>query len=218
MAREERPDYRLATRGAVNLSYIEVLAVLLGDMPNCIEMAQAISERWPNPRELQKAQLDDLLDLPGVGPGRAARILAAFELGRRVSFTEPLEKTYIHNPGDAANVIIYEMGALTHEELWVIILDVRNGIAGIEKLYRGSASSSQVRIAEVFLPAIRKKSSNIILAHNHPSGDPTPSPDDVGLTRAIVQAGNLLDISVLDHLVIGAGRWVSLKERGLGAL
>jgi DNA repair protein RadC len=108
------------------------------------------------------------------------------------------------------------MQALEQEHLRVLLLDRRNKVLEVTEVYRGSVNSSQVRVGEVFKEAIRKNASGIIVVHNHPSGDPTPSPDDVAVTRAIVQAGKLLDVDVLDHLVIGQGRWVSLKERGLG--
>ena len=108
------------------------------------------------------------------------------------------------------------MQALEQEHLRVLLLDRRNKALEVVEVYRGSVNSSQVRVGKVFKEAIRKNASGIIVVHNHPSGDPTPSPDDVGVTRAIVQAGKLLDVDVLDHLVIGQGRWVSLKERGLG--
>lgn len=108
------------------------------------------------------------------------------------------------------------MSALEQEQLRVILLDVRNRVLRIVTLYQGSATSAQVRVGEVFREAIRENATNVIVCHNHPSGDPSPSPDDVALTRAIVQAGKMLDIQVLDHLVIGRGQFVSLKERGLG--
>jgi DNA repair protein RadC len=108
------------------------------------------------------------------------------------------------------------MSALEQEELRVILLDTRNHVIDIKSIYRGSVNSSQVRVGELFRDAIRQNAAAIIVLHNHPSGDPSPSPDDVGLTRNIVQAGKLLDIDTLDHLVIGQGRYVSLKERGLG--
>ncbi len=116
----------------------------------------------------------------------------------------------------AAHFVLYEMQALEQEHLRVLLLDRRNKVLEVVEVYRGSVNSSQVRVGEVFKEAIRKNASGIIVVHNHPSGDPTPSPDDVAVTRAIVQAGKLLDVDVLDHLVIGQGRWVSLKERGLG--
>ena len=119
-------------------------------------------------------------------------------------------------PADAAALVQYEMSALEQEHLRVILLDRRNRVMETVEVYRGSVNSSQIRVGEVFKEAIRKNASALIVIHNHPSGDPTPSPDDVAVTRAIVQAGKLLDVDVLDHLVIGHGKWVSLKERGLG--
>jgi DNA repair protein RadC len=154
--------------------------------------------------------------LHGVGPAKAAQIKAAIELGRRLLVESPEDRPAIHSPGDAAGLLLFEMSALEQEELRIILLDVRNRVVDITTLYRGSVSSSQVRVGELFKTAVRRNASSIIVVHNHPSGDPAPSPDDVSLTRGIVQAGKLLDIDVLDHLVIGQGRWVSLKERGLG--
>jgi len=108
------------------------------------------------------------------------------------------------------------MQGLVQEQLWVILLDTRNRKMWIDKVYTGSLNSSMVRVAEVFRAAIQRSAASIILAHNHPSGDPTPSAEDVALTRTVVQAGKLMDIEVLDHLVIGRGSYVSLKEKGLG--
>jgi DNA repair protein RadC len=121
-----------------------------------------------------------------------------------------------HSPEEAAQLILYEMSALDQEELWVLLLDTRNHFLATDIVYRGSLNSSQVRVGELFKSAVRRNAASIIVAHNHPSGDPTPSPDDVAVTRAIVEAGKLLDIDVLDHLVIGNGKFVSLKQRGLG--
>jgi DNA repair protein RadC len=142
--------------------------------------------------------------------------MAAIELGRRLTLEAPEERPTIHGPGDAAGLVLYEMSALEQEELRIILLDIRNRVQDIVPIYRGSLTSSQVRVGELFKHPIRRNAASIVVIHNHPSGDPTPSPDDVALTRAILQAGKLLDIEVLDHLVIGAGRFVSLKERGLG--
>ena len=131
-------------------------------------------------------------------------------------YAYPSERPVIHSPKDAYEILKYFMECLDHEELWVVNLDTRNRIMSLVALYKGSVNSSQVRIGEVFNQAILEKSPAIIVAHNHPSGDPTPSPDDVSVTRAIGNAGKLLDIDVLDHLVLGRDHYVSLKERGLG--
>jgi DNA repair protein RadC len=131
-------------------------------------------------------------------------------------YAQPTERPTISSPADAANLIIPFIGNLDHEELWVILLDTRNRVLKLVKLYKGSINSSQVRVCEVFREAILENAPAIILAHNHPSGDPIPSIDDTAVTRSIVQAAKLLDVDVLDHMVIGQGRWVSMKERGLG--
>jgi len=156
------------------------------------------------------------MDQHGLGEAKAAQIKAAIELGRRLTLEAPQERGAINSPADAAALLQYEMAALEQEHLRVILLDRRNRVNEIVEVYKGLVNSSQVRVGELFKDAIRANASAVIVAHNHPSDDPTPSPDDVAVTRAIVQAGKLLDIDVLDHLVIGQGKWVSLKERGLG--
>ncbi len=131
-------------------------------------------------------------------------------------YSNPKERPVIQSPADAFTILNNFIGTLDHEELWIVNLDRRNRIMNLVKLYQGSVNSSQIRIGEVFRQAVIDNSSAIIIAHNHPSGDTSPSPDDVAVTRAIVQAGKLLDIDVIDHLVVSNGRYVSLKERGLG--
>jgi len=126
------------------------------------------------------------------------------------------ERPAVHSPAEAAEIFDYFIGALDHEELWVMCLDTRSRVMNLVALYKGCVNSSQVRIAEVFHQAIIDNSPSIIIAHNHPSGDTTPSPEDVAVTRNINQAGRLLEISVLDHLVVSRGRFVSLKEKGMG--
>ena len=131
-------------------------------------------------------------------------------------YANPTERPSIHSPDDAFAILQPFLQSIEHEELWVLNLDTRNRVKSLTKLYQGSVNSSQVRVGEVFRQAIIDAAPHIVIAHNHPSGDPAPSPEDVALTRAIIQAGQLLDIDVLDHIVVGAGRYVSLKERGLG--
>ena len=128
----------------------------------------------------------------------------------------PEERPTIQSPEDAAGLLLYEMGALEQEHLRVLLLDTRNRLMRTVEVYQGSLNASLVRVGEVLRDAVRSNAAAVIIAHNHPSGDPTPSPEDVALTRAVVEAGDLLDIEVLDHLVIGKGRFVSMKSRGLG--
>ncbi len=215
----ERPRERLAAQGAQALSNAELLAILLrvgvrGE--NAVQMGQRLLQDMGGLPGLHRATFDEVCRQKGIGPAKAAQLKAAIELGRRLAASQPQERPQITSPADAAALVQYEMSALEQEELRVFLLDTRNRVLDIRTVYRGSLNSSQVRVGELFRDAIRKNAAAIIVAHNHPSGDPTPSPDDVAVTRAIVEAGKLLDISVLDHLVIGQGRFVSLKERGLG--
>jgi len=215
----ERPRERLARLGPQVLSNAELLAILLrvgtpGE--NAVQMAQRILQNLGGLTGIHRSPYEDVCNQRGIGPAKAAQIKAAIELGRRLTREAPEERPAIHSPSDASDLLQYEMGVLEQEELRVILLDTRNRIEDIVTMYRGSINSSQVRVGELFKSAIRRNAAAIIVVHNHPSGDPTPSPDDVALTRAIVQAGKLLDIDVLDHLVIGRGKSISLKERGLG--
>lgn len=129
---------------------------------------------------------------------------------------QPVDRDQVRSPSDIAGLLLVEMGHLDQEELRTVLLDTKNYVQEIVTVYRGSLNTSLVRVGELFKEAIRRNSAALIVAHNHPSSDPTPSPDDVLVTREIVSAGKLLDIEVLDHLVISHGRWVSMKERGMG--
>ena len=215
----ERPRERLASLGPQALSNAELIAILLrvgvrGE--SAVAVGQRLLNQFNGLKGLHRAPFDELKKQHGLGDAKAAQIKAAVELGRRLTLESPEERAAINSPADAAALVQYEMSALEQEHLRVILLDRRNRVLDTAEVYKGSVNSSQVRIGEVFKEAIRKNASALIVIHNHPSGDPTPSPDDVAVTRAIVQAGKLLDVEVLDHLVIGQGRWVSLKERGLG--
>jgi DNA repair protein RadC len=145
-----------------------------------------------------------------------AQLKAAFELGRRLIVTSPAERPQVRSPADAAQLLMAEMALLEQEHLRLVLLDTKNAVLSIPTVYVGSLNTSMIRVGELFRFALKENCAAVIVAHNHPSGDPTPSPEDVLVTRRIVEAGQLLDVEVLDHLVIGRGRFVSLKERGLG--
>lgn len=215
----DRPRERMAQVGPGGLSNAELLAILLRtglQGENAVQLAQRLLQECGGLRGLAQRSMTELASLRGLGLAKAAQIKAGFELGRRMASFSPEERVSIHSPQDAAALVQYEMSALVQEHLWVLVLDTRNRVLAIEKLYVGSLNASTVRVAEVFKPAIQRNAASLVVVHNHPSGDPTPSPEDVALTRALVQAGKLLDIEVLDHLVIGAARYASLKERGMG--
>jgi len=210
----ERPDYRIGI-DPENCSLVELFALIIGGTQQ-MDIASALVGRYPNMRSLQQAQIEDLTEVEGIGPQTAGRIRAALALGRRLLAPDE-ERVYIHSPGEAAALVQYQMGILEQEVMKVILLNTRNQLMGIVDVYQGSLNSAQVRIGEVFKPAVQRQAASIIVVHNHPSADPSPSPDDVVVTRALVQAGNLLDITVIDHIIIGGTEgWVSLKERGLG--
>lgn len=215
----ERPRERLFTLGPQALSNAELIAILVRTgVPgeNAVQVGQRLLQTFGGISGLHRASLQDLKAQHGLGEAKAAQIKAAIELGRRMTLESPEERPAINSPADAAALVMYEMSALEQEHLRVILLDIRNRVLEVADVYRGSVNSSQVRVGEVFKAAVRRNAPALIVVHNHPSGDPTPSPDDVAVTRAMVQAGKLLDVDVLDHIVIGQGRWVSLKERGLG--
>jgi DNA repair protein RadC len=215
----DRPRERLAELGASALSNAELLAVLLRTgLPgeNAVQMGQRLLRQFGGITGLHKISFEELSNQKGLGSAKTSTIKAAIELGRRLPLENAEERPVITCPKDAADLIMYEMLGLPVENLWVFLLDTRNRVLKIEKLYKGSLNSSTVRVGELFKSALTNNAASIILAHNHPSGDPTPSPEDVALTRAASQAGHLLDVEVLDHIVIGQNKFVSLKDKGLG--
>ncbi len=219
MPEGERPRERLQHYGAQALSTAELLAIILRTGvggANVIHLAEHLLSHFDGLPGIAQATFEELCQVKGIGPAKVTQIKAALELGRRLLVASPESKPVIHSPMDVANLIGSEMAFLPQEEFWVLHLDVKNRVWRVQRLYRGSLTQARVRVGEVFREAIRSNAAAIIVAHNHPSGDPTPSPQDVALTRMLVDAGKLLEIPVLDHVIIGMGRWVSLKERGLG--
>jgi len=210
----EQPSRRVAERPSA-CNRVELLAALIGG-PNQIETAERLLAAFGSLRAMASANPDELAAVKGVGPQTAVRVRAALELGVRLAGETPEERPAIHGPADAAALVLPEMSALEQECLRVILLDTRNRVLDIVGVYQGSLNSAQVRVGEIFRPAIRRNAAALIVVHNHPSTDLSPSHDDVAVTRAILQAGELLDISLLDHLIVGGGRFVSLKERNLG--
>ena len=210
----EQPAYRIsANAAACNLA--ELLAAVVGGTQQ-IEIAEGILAQYDGDiQRICKAPVAELASIRGIGPQIAVRLRAILALG--IKLHEPTsERPAVNSPSDAASMVQYEMGLLEQEHLKVILLDARNRVLDIVEVYHGNVNSAQVRMAEVFKPAIQRMASAIVCVHNHPSTDPTPSPDDVAVTRAMVQAGKLLGVDLLDHLVIAGNHFVSLKERGLG--
>lgn len=219
LASRERPRERLQRLGAQALADAELIAILLRTGirgRSAVELGRSLLQALGGLTGLHSASFGELRAVPGVGPAKAAQIKAAIEVGRRLAVAEAGESPTIRSPQDAADLIQYEMGALEQEHFRVLLLDTRNRVLRQRDIYRGSLNASMIRIGEVFRDAVRENAAAIIVAHNHPSGDPSPSPEDVAVTRAIAEAGRMLDIELLDHLVIGRSSFVSLKAKGLG--
>jgi DNA repair protein RadC len=216
---EERPRERLSATGPQALSTAELIAVLIrtgGRGHSALQTAQTLLGQAGGLQGLRKASSADLCAIPFIGPSKAALLIAAVELGRRLAVAEAEQAPTISSPAAAAGLVQYEMSALEQEELRTILLDARNRLIRVHAVYRGSLTTSLIRTGEVFREAIKAGAAGMIVVHNHPSGDPSPSPEDLAVTRNLVEAGRLLDIPVLDHVVIGRGRFVSLREQGLG--
>lgn len=214
----ERPRERLERRGAAGLSAPELMALVWGTgsrgRPAQV-MAEEALVRLDGLAALAAAAPAELCQVPGIGPTRAAQLAAAFELGRRAIADWPAGRWAIRAPRDLADRLVPEMGRLEREELRVVLLSARNTVMAVERVYQGSVSTALVRVGELFRDAVRRHAAGLIVVHNHPSGDPTPSPEDLHLTAETVAAGRLLDVPVLDHLVIAHDAFVSLRDRGI---
>jgi DNA repair protein RadC len=217
---DERPREKLAARGPAALATSELLAILLNTgsrgEPVTSLCQRILRESGGGLRGLMKRDLDSLIEIRGVGPAKAITILAAVELGRRVAQLAPEERPQVRNPEDLALIFEPRLMALDQEQLWVAVLDTKHQLERLVPVYQGSVNSAQVRTAEVFKEAVRANAPAIAIAHNHPSGDPTPSAADIALTADLARAADVLDIELIDHLVIGDGRWLSLRRLGLG--
>jgi DNA repair protein RadC len=209
-----RPRERLLDGGAASLADAELLAILIGSgRPgrDALAMAVALVAELQDVRALARADASRL----GLGPAATARILAACELGRRAAIAaEPGEA--VDTPARAARVVIPRLAHLDREVVLVSLLNRKQRLMSVHTAYQGNVAGASVRIAELFTEAVRRNAAGVLLAHNHPSGDPEPSGDDIRTTRDALAAGRLLGIPLVDHVIVGtAERWVSLKERGL---
>jgi DNA repair protein RadC len=216
---QERPRERLKKYGAASLSNAELLAIILrtgAASESVLNLSAKLLARFGGLSGLAKAGFGELCMERGLAEAKAAQLKAALELGRRLLSTQPEERLVIKSPQDVANLLQAEMSFLEQEELRLVLLNTKNQVLAISQLYKGSVSTSLIRVSELFREAVRENCPALVVVHNHPSGDPTPSPEDIKITEQIVKAGKLLDIEVLDHLIIGHQRYVSLKERGLG--
>src|SRR6266700_2708461 len=213
---DERPRERLQNHGPQALSNAELLAIILRTgttRDNVLELAGKLLAKYGGLGGLMRAEFGELCSEYGLGEAKACQLKAALEIGRRLGTLQTDEKYQIKSPVDAANLVMMEMTYLDHEQMRILVLDTKNQVVDNINRYRGTVNSSVLRAAEIFRPAIMRNCPGVIVCHNHPSGDPTPSPEDISVTEQLVEAGRVLDIELLDHLVIGNQRFVSLKER-----
>jgi DNA repair protein RadC len=214
----ERPRERLQHQGARALSDAELLAIALRTgtpRESALHLARRLQNQFGGLHALARTSIQEMCQVPGIGPAKASQIQAALELGRRLVLAGDGTRLQIQDATDASMLLMAEIGAEPQENLCVILLDTKHYVQRTVRLYEGNVNSSLVRPAEVFRDAVKDNAMAIILGHNHPSGDPTPSPDDIAVTRTLIQAGELLEIRVLDHLIVGRGRYVSLKAERL---
>lgn len=213
-----RPRERLASVGPSGLSAGELVALVWNtgaQGASALELAQQVLAGAGGLSELARADMAELTRESGVGPARAAQLVAAFELGRRSLTEHGPERWTVRTPADVALRLSPQLAPLEREELYVLLLNAKNCVQRQVLVYRGNVSAALVRIGELFRDAVRTHAAGVIVVHNHPSGDPEPSPDDVHLTAEAIAAGRLLDVPVLDHVVIAAGGYVSLRDRGV---
>ena len=219
LPRGERPRERLRDYGPGNLSNAELIAILLrtgvtGE--NVLNLATRLLSQFEGLPGLSRVTFVELCSLNGISEAKASQILAALELGRRASSLQPEDRAMIRCPEDVANLMSAEMSTFEQEHLRVALLDTKNHVISVREIYVGNVNASVIRPAEVFRPAVRENAVAVVVVHNHPSGDPTPSPEDVSVTTDLKSTGDLLGIELLDHIIIGNPSHFSLKERGMG--
>ena len=219
MPEGERPRERLAQYGAGALKNSELIAILLrtgmkGE--SVVNMSDRLLSQFKGLERMGRASISELSALDGISEAKACQLLAAFELGRRLVSLTPEERPTINSPRDVYNLLGADMRYRDQEHLRVLLVSTNSEVVGNLEIYKGTVNSAAVRVAEVLKPAVLENAPSIIVVHNHPSGDPTPSGPDIMITRQIKQAAELMDIELLDHIVIGGRTFVSMKDRGLG--
>lgn len=217
MPEELRPRERLQKMGSQSLSNAELLAIILGSgtkTESALGLATRILHEGEGLSYLANATMEELLSLKGIGHAKAAQIKAAVELGKRLVAYRRENEFTISSPEDGALLLMEDMRFLDREHFKILLLNTKNHCMNIETISIGTLNASLVHPREVFKLAIKKSAASVILAHNHPSGDPKPSREDIEITKRLAEAGKIIGIEVLDHLIIGNGNFTSLKERG----
>lgn len=213
---DDRPRERLQKFGADTLSTSDLLAIILRTgtpRENVMELAIRLLNKYGGLSGLMSADFHEISNEHGIGPAKTCQLKASLEIGKRLSMLPTEKRQQITSADDAARLVRLDLMYLDHEEMHIILLDTRNQVVECIKRYKGTVNSSVLRIAEIMRPAITRNCPRIIVSHNHPSGDPTPSHEDIEVTHQLADAGKLLDIDLLDHIIIGNPRYISLKEQ-----
>lgn len=214
---DERPRERLVKNGAKSLSNQELLAILLRTgtrEESVIQMANKLLKNFEGLRLLKDASLEEIMAVKGIGYAKAVQILAAVEIGRRIGNLTYQDRYVIRSPEDGANYVMNDMRFLSQEHFVCLYLNTKNQVLHQQTIFIGSLNALIVHPREVFKEAFRRSAASIICLHNHPSGDPAPSREDIEVTKRLVECGKLMGIDILDHIIIGDKKFVSLKEKG----
>jgi DNA repair protein RadC len=218
LAPHDRPREKLLRVGATGLGDNELVAIIVGHGfrgLGALEVANLVLDASGGLHGLTRTSIDELLHLEGLGYAKAAQIVAAVELGRRTLLHDPGPRVQFARPQDAAGFLMPRFGAQPVEQFGIVLLDTKHRVLRTKLLSVGTLDASLVHPREVFRAASAGGAAAIVLFHNHPSGDPTPSPDDVALTRRLRAAGDLMGIDVIDHVILADTRYFSFRERGV---
>ncbi|EPD54288.1 DNA repair protein RadC [Paenisporosarcina sp. HGH0030] len=213
----DRPRERLINQGAAALSNQELIAILLRTgtkQESVLHLANRVLTFFEQLHELKNATIEEIMSVKGIGEAKAVQLLAAVELGRRLSLQQTDEKFTVRSPKDAATFLMTDMTSLKQENFVCLFMNVKNQVIHKQTIFIGSLNASIVHPREIFREAVKRSAASIICAHNHPSGNPSPSPEDIEVTKRIQEAGHIMGIELLDHVIIGDHQFISLKEKG----
>ncbi|WP_078550518.1 RadC family protein [Litchfieldia alkalitelluris] len=214
---DERPRERMLSEGPGSLSNHELLAIILRTgtkEESVLQLSNRLLNQFEGLRMLKDATVEEITSIKGIGTAKAVQIMASLELGRRIGRLQYEDRYTIRSPEDGANYLMEEMRFLTQEHFVCLYLNTKNQVLHKQTIFIGSLNASIVHPREVFREAFKRSAASIIALHNHPSGDPTPSREDIDVTKRLVECGKIIGIELLDHLIIGENKYVSLKEKG----
>ncbi len=213
----ERPRERLLQEGAQALTNQEILAILLRSgtkQESVLELAQHVLAKFDGILLLKEAAIEELCSIKGIGEAKAVELLAAIELGKRIHSMQPEERYVIRSPEDVSNYVMEDMRFLQQEHFDCLYLNTKNQVLHRKTIFIGSLNASICHPREIFKEALRRSAASVICLHNHPSGDPSPSREDIEMTKRLAESGKMIGIELLDHIIIGDRKFVSLKEQG----